>query len=148
LPIVFGGIDKVRSDLGHTNCIKAMFIAPEDVIGGLKEELLARYGRGGPDGLGGGIVSLARSTPVFLELTHASATKGTGMVKAAAACGISAQNIMAFGDEENDLSMFESAGVSIVPANASVTAQAKASHVCAPNTEDGPAIFLEDYFSL
>jgi hydroxymethylpyrimidine pyrophosphatase-like HAD family hydrolase len=61
---------------------------------------------------------------------------------------IKKEEIIAFGDEENDLPMFEAAGFSAAPFNAKENVKAKADLVVGSNAEDGVAAFLEEFFGL
>jgi hydroxymethylpyrimidine pyrophosphatase-like HAD family hydrolase len=56
--------------------------------------------------------------------------------------------VIALGDEENDIPLFSVAGYSLAPANAKEPVRAAADRVIGPNTEDGVAAFLEEFFSL
>ena len=52
---------------------------------------------------------------------------------------------MVFGDSENDISMFEIAGMAVAVENAMETAKAKATHFTKSNNENGVAYFIEEY---
>jgi hydroxymethylpyrimidine pyrophosphatase-like HAD family hydrolase len=56
--------------------------------------------------------------------------------------GFSPEEVIAFGDEENDLPLFTTAGFAVAPANARDAVRAAADFVTGPNTEDGVAAFL------
>jgi hydroxymethylpyrimidine pyrophosphatase-like HAD family hydrolase len=62
--------------------------------------------------------------------------------------GLDAAAVMALGDEENDLPMFEAAGFSAAPANARETVRQAAGLVIGSNADDGAAVFLEEFFQL
>ncbi|WP_318765510.1 Cof-type HAD-IIB family hydrolase [Lactiplantibacillus carotarum] len=57
-------------------------------------------------------------------------------------------NLMAFGDEENDLGMLTAAKVGVAMANAIPAVKAATTHSTLSNDEDGVAVFLEKYFEL
>ncbi|RRK10120.1 HAD family phosphatase [Lactiplantibacillus garii] len=57
-------------------------------------------------------------------------------------------NLMAFGDEENDLGMLKAAKVGVAMANAIPAVKAATTHATLSNDEDGVAVFLEKYFEL
>ncbi|GAB4031384.1 HAD family hydrolase [Spirosoma gilvum] len=59
---------------------------------------------------------------------------------------ISLQNIIAFGDDHNDLAMLTSCGMGVAMANATASVLAASAHRTTSNDEDGVACFLEDYF--
>jgi hydroxymethylpyrimidine pyrophosphatase-like HAD family hydrolase len=55
-------------------------------------------------------------------------------------------NLMAFGDEENDLGMLTAAKVGVAMANAIPAVKAATDFDTLSNDEDGVAVFLENYF--
>lgn len=61
-----------------------------------------------------------------LEFTPITAGKGIGLVKVAKALGIAVEDTVAVGDGENDFTMLDAAGLSVVPANALDTVKARA----------------------
>ena len=56
--------------------------------------------------------------------------------------------VMAFGDNGNDLSMLEEAGVSVAMGNSSAEIRDRCDHVCGDNNHNGVSAFLNDYFKL
>jgi hydroxymethylpyrimidine pyrophosphatase-like HAD family hydrolase len=73
-------------------------------------------------------------------------SKGQGLRFALERRGLKPDEVMAFGDEENDIPMFEAVRFSAAPANAKDTVKTRADLVIGPNTEDGVAAFLEEFF--
>lgn len=61
---------------------------------------------------------IVRSGPTFLEFLPQSSSKGNAVYNLASRLGISLKNVIVFGDEENDLSMFKIAGTAIAMRNA------------------------------
>jgi len=61
---------------------------------------------------------IAITSEKFLEFMSLNASKGKALLKLAKSIGISRKNIACIGDSDNDLSMFEIAGLSIAVANA------------------------------
>ena len=62
--------------------------------------------------------------------------------------GISHENVIAFGDSEADIPMFEAVGISIAMANAADNVKAIASEVTSSNTESGVAEYLSKRLGL
>ena len=62
--------------------------------------------------------SIAITSEQFLELMSPNASKGKALLMLAKSIGVSRENIACIGDSDNDLSMFEIAGLSIAVANA------------------------------
>ena len=62
--------------------------------------------------------SYVRSSPWYYELLPKGAGKGEGLKKLAGILGVDIKNVIAVGDNENDLSMIKAAGVGIAVENA------------------------------
>ena len=88
---------------------------------------------------------LADSGAVGLaEITAPGVTKAAALARWAAARGIDAADVWAFGDMPNDLEMLRWAGRACAVANAHPDVLAVADVVCGPHTEDGVAVYLEE----
>ena len=74
-----------------------------------------------------------------IEITHASVTKGTGLLALAAQLGIPAEETIAVGDADNDLPMLRAAGLGVAMGNANENARQAASVTVADNDHDGCA---------
>ncbi len=75
----------------------------------------------------------------FVEITHASATKGQALADLCSDLGIKPRNVVAFGDQSNDLDMLQWAGRGYAMANASPAVKSVASHSAPHHAEDGVA---------
>jgi Cof subfamily protein (haloacid dehalogenase superfamily) len=82
----------------------------------------------------------------FAMIMHKDASKSKGVAALAAHWGISPDEIMAFGDDVNDIDLLTYAGAGVAMGNALEAVKAAASHICGTNDEDGIALFLEEYF--
>jgi hypothetical protein len=78
-----------------------------------------------------------------VEVAPAGADKGIGLRWLCAHLGIAAADVLVFGDEVNDLPMFEFAGRRVAVANAGPLVQAAADELTASNADDGVALFIE-----
>lgn len=89
---------------------------------------------------------LTQSTPIFLEATHHEANKGTGVrYLAEQILGLKAEQVMTIGDNFNDVSMLNYAGLSVAMGNAPDAVKEVAQWV-APRIElDGVAVALEKF---
>ena len=76
---------------------------------------------------------------VSIEITHASVTKGTGLLALAAQLGIPAEETIAVGDADNDLPMLRAAGLGVAMGNANENARAASDVTVADNDHDGCA---------
>ncbi|WP_084557898.1 Cof-type HAD-IIB family hydrolase [Hamadaea tsunoensis] len=78
-----------------------------------------------------------------LEIALPSVTKALALAELCATWGVTAQEVMAFGDAPNDIPMLEWAGMAYAVANAQAAVKAAARHVTAANEDDGVARVLE-----
>ena len=60
--------------------------------------------------------------------------------------GLKPEEVIAFGDEENDVSMFEVAGFSAAPESARESIKKAAGVIYGSNAEEGLAVYLEKMF--
>lgn len=72
-----------------------------------------------------------------LEILEQNVNKGAALRALAQSLDIPMSEVMAIGDNENDLSMFEAAGLSVAMGNASDRVKEKADYVTQSNGEDG-----------
>lgn len=91
-------------------------------------------------------VYLTRSVPTFLEATHPAVNKGTAVrYLAEALLGISASQVMAIGDNFNDVEMLQYAGFSVAMGNAPLPVQAMADWVAPSVDADGVAAAIAQF---
>ncbi|GLC90047.1 sugar-phosphatase [Lysinibacillus piscis] len=83
--------------------------------------------------------ALVKSAPFYLEILHKEVSKGTAVQKLAEKLGIAREEIMAMGDNENDLSMIQYAGCGVAMGNAIESVKAVADYVTISNNEHGVA---------
>jgi len=82
----------------------------------------------------------------LLDVLNPEASKGTGVAAAATELGISAGEVMAVGDNYNDLEMLRYAGTGILMGNASLALRADTGlQTTGTNDEDGVAQAIEKY---
>ena len=82
----------------------------------------------------------------LLDIVNPAASKGAGVAAAAAELGASQEEIMAIGDNYNDLEMLLFAGTGVVMANAPLSLREIAGlHPTASNNEDGVALAIEQF---
>ena len=87
--------------------------------------------------------SLCTAYPYNLEFNVPEANKGCGLMQLAKILSIAPEQVMAFGDGGNDITMLRSAGMGIAMGNASAAAKSAANYVGPANTDDGVAQVLE-----
>ena len=82
----------------------------------------------------------------LLDIVHPEASKGVGVAAAAAELGITSAEVMAMGDNLNDLEMLEFAGTGVVMGNAEPSLHELAGlHATATNDADGVAQAIEKF---
>lgn len=84
-------------------------------------------------------MTFVKSSPFFLEVTPKGVSKGAALTQLAAKLNLDVSEIMAIGDEQNDLSMIELAGTGVAMGNAIDKVKAAAQYISADNDHDGVA---------
>ena len=79
------------------------------------------------------------------EIAEKGVNKGNAVLKYAESYGIKPEEIMVFGDSENDISMFKIAEVAVAMENAIGSAKENANAFTLSNDEHGVAVFIEEY---
>lgn len=80
---------------------------------------------------------VVRANDNFLEIMHQNVNKGTGLQTLADILKINPSEIMAIGDEQNDIPMFEFADTAIAMGNGSDLAKKHADYISEDNDHDG-----------
>ena len=79
----------------------------------------------------------------WFSVSNSSCSKGNALKILSRYLNIPIDNTIAIGNDKNDVSMFEVAGLSVAVANASDDIKVKVDYVTLSNDEDGVAAFLE-----
>lgn len=87
--------------------------------------------------------SIGPTGKIVLTLTSANASKGDALRAACRHLGIGTDEVVAFGDSENDLEMFRAAGASVAMGQADERTRAAATAVTGRNDEAGVAQAVE-----
>lgn len=121
------------------NPVKILIAAPKEqlmpVIDKIKEPFLDE-------------LSFVQSTPYFLEATMKGINKASSLHEVCEILNIKPDEVMAFGDEQNDLKMIEFAGLGVAMGNACDKLKAVADEITLSNNEDGIAHTLEKYYAM
>lgn len=88
--------------------------------------------------------SIRFSDGYWYKFTKKTATKENAILKIAAVCGVSTEEMIAFGDDYADIGMLELCGKGIAMGNAIDEVKAKADLVIGGNDEEGIAEYLEN----
>ncbi|AVK61615.1 Cof-type HAD-IIB family hydrolase [Lactobacillus sp. CBA3605] len=93
-------------------------------------------------------LNLSSSNTNNLELIPQGVDKASAITTIQQATGIDRAHTLVFGDGLNDLGMFQVADYSIAMGNAPDIVKQAATAVTLPNTQDGVAVYLQDFFKL
>ena len=91
-----------------------------------------------------GEFSFIRSDKEYYEILPKGAGKGDLIPRMAALLGIKPERVIAVGDNDNDVSMLQAAGVGIAVSNACEAARAAADHITVSNEEHAIARIVAD----
>lgn len=94
-----------------------------------------------------GAYQMMRVGEGWTEVGQMNISKGTALLEYAKELGIQPEEIMVFGDSENDISMFNVAGVSVAMENAIGMAKMSANAFTLSNDEDGVGVFIDAYLN-
>ena len=87
---------------------------------------------------------MTSSTHYRLELSSLKSGKGAALREAAARLNVCPDEIIAFGNADNDIDMLRFAGIGVAVENSPENVKREADRVAPPNTEEGVAQVLEE----
>lgn len=93
----------------------------------------------------GNAVTLVRSQKDFLEITAPHVSKGAALERLAYEYGINLENMISFGNAENDISMLSKTGYAVAVENAVDHVKSVAHEVCGHHNDDGVAQWIEKH---
>ncbi|MDO4253626.1 MAG: HAD family hydrolase [Kocuria sp.] len=118
---------------------KVLFCADRDVLELLHADLVRDFQ---------GVIELAYSSPIYLEATARGIDKGSAITDFCQAEGIGLDQVIAFGDNGNDIGMLRTAGLGVAMGNGIPEAQEAADIVTTSNNDEGIARVLAQYFDF
>lgn len=83
----------------------------------------------------------------WLEVMNIRAGKASAVRWLADYYGVKVENMVAFGDSENDLDMLKTVGLGVAMGNATDAVRAQAKLITLTNRQDGVAVILEELFT-
>ena len=92
-----------------------------------------------------GLLDIYKSAPYFLEIMPFGVTKGSMLPMLLDKLGINRDELIAFGDNYNDMTMIGYAGFGVCMANGENDVKKIADFVCESNDDDGIAKTFEKY---
>lgn len=107
---------------------------------GATESLIAEL-----EALFAGRMRFVRSYPKFVEGIPLSVSKGHALARLADHLGISLEETIGIGDNDNDLELVERAGLGVAMGNASPVVKAAADYIAPPIDKDGVAEVIERF---
>jgi len=114
--------------------VKCIALGDPDIMAELEIEMSEKYGER---------LSIFRSEPFFVEFTSPKIDKGESLNRLMVHLGMTKNNLIAFGDGFNDLTMIEYAGIGVAMSNAQEVVKNIANMVAPSNDEDGVADVIE-----
>lgn len=115
---------------------KIIIIMPKEKVQQLLPEVRKRYE---------GKLLVTVSKPEYMEFLNPAAGKDRALAFLAEQYNIKPEEIMAFGDALNDISMLQYAGRGVAVANAKEEVKQIADDICPSNEEDGVAQYLQEH---
>ncbi|GGN24868.1 hypothetical protein FHR83_008168 [Actinoplanes campanulatus] len=130
--------------------------SPEELTAAPAVKLLARSATADPDDflelvsrtLGDRAEATRSSSSALVEISAAGVTKAAGLAWLCERHGITADQVVAFGDMPNDIPLLSWAGRGVAVGNAHPALRAIADDVTGTNDEDGVATYLRSLFKL
>lgn len=135
----FNVVDFTEFDFNSTKIYKIAYVnSPEDTIKLRKElpnHILNNY-------------EISSSVPQFVEIVPKGITKADALMHIQKKLCIKSEDIIAFGDQDNDIPMLIYAGCGIAMGNSPDVVKETASFITTSNDEDGVAVALEHFFKI
>lgn len=115
---------------------KFLFAQDPDKIDKPTQKLMKKFGH---------VTEQVKSMKFYYEVMPLGLSKGSSIIEACKIFGIDIKDTIVFGDQMNDMSMFEVAGTGVAMANAVDPIKDVADYVTKSNDEDGIAYYLENF---
>ncbi|MHB0897014.1 MAG: Cof-type HAD-IIB family hydrolase [Spirochaetales bacterium] len=136
------GLEGNRVDFdnfGKLEFTKCMFLDDHEKLESIKASLETEMR---------GTAQFVYSAPFMLEIVMNGVSKSAGLGACVAHWGGRLEEVIAFGDAENDEDMILAAGLGVAMGNANDALKAKADAVALSVDEDGVAVFLKEFFGF
>lgn len=121
---------RTPEEVAQQTFVKAMYIDEPDLLDAAIAKIPADFYER---------FTIVKSTPFYLEILKKTANKGTAVLHLAEQLGLSKEETMAIGDEENDRAMLEVVGTPVVMANGNPELKKIAKYITTSNEESGVA---------
>ena len=127
---------RTPEEMGDKEIIKMMFIDEPEILDAAIEKIPPVYSDK---------YTIVKSTPFYLEILKKTANKGIAVTHLAEKLGLSKEETMAIGDEENDRAMLEVVGSPVVMENGNPELKKIAKHITKSNDESGVAYAIRKW---
>lgn len=132
IPLAYRAVD----EMANVSILKTMMIDEKNILDeAIKNIPTDHFNR----------FEMVRSAPYYFEILNKKATKGAAVAEMCAILGISAEEVMTLGDNENDLSMIEFAGLGVAMENALDSVKKAAKKVTKSNDNNGVAYAINEW---
>lgn len=131
-------------EYGHEHTIRVGICAAPSDIGAVRQSLLQTFGDR--------IIAQNLMVPAYgvevLEVFDPAVNKWEGVLHVARLHGVDPEQIVAIGDDVNDIPMLQHAGLGVAMGNARPEVKAVAKRTIGANADEGLAAFLEELIAL
>lgn len=135
--------------------LKTDMVVVDDFVSSIKFDINKILLAGEPDELDAcqtvlrkrydGLLDIYKSAPYFLELMPFGVSKGSMLAMLLPQLGIDREEVIAFGDHYNDMTMIGYAGMGVVMDNGEEEVKKIANYICESNDDDGVAKTIEKF---
>ena len=125
---------------GHEHTIRLSVVAPPEEVAKIKQTLEARFA----ERIFGLAIAVPSAAVEVYEVFDPAVNKWEGIMHVARRHEISPEQIIAIGDDLNDVPMISKAGLGVAMGNAKPEVKSIARRVIGSNKDEGLAIFLEE----
>lgn len=115
---------------------KGVFVASAETLDNIEADVQQAFGEQ---------LYVVRAARQFLEVMNPNAGKGQALQDLASKLALVPDEVMAIGDEGNDVAMFNFAGTAVAMGNGTAEAKEHANFVTSSNDADGIALAFEKY---
>lgn len=129
-------VEDLNAYVEHFDPNKFLISAPEDYLKTQMEDFRLPFGD---------MLTISTSAPFYIEVVDNGIDKGSSLAKLCEELHINKEEVIAFGDEMNDLTMLQYAGCGVAMGNAVKPVKLIADEITLSNDEDGIAHTLKQY---
>lgn len=127
------------ADWENQGCNKVLFMGDEQQIASLKNELINTFHED---------LNIYLSKPTYLEIMSKNSSKTAAIAVLLEKYNVKRTELMAIGDNYNDINMIEYAGLGIAMGNAPDAVKCCADSITTSNDEDGVAYAINKYIYI